>query len=174
MRGLFLCCSRKDKQPKTCTHIGIQAASFPWQTSAVWKTNLSVRGLPADLENGHKGKRSGNGRRRLSFHHFNNLARFPFAAAPPYFSDFYMDDNGGMPDNVIAFASGRGRPPRIGILPPSSPGEKTFEGSPASQTLAITPVAPPIPLSSSDAGPLYPSGSERQQSTRNSDPRFMV
>jgi len=54
MRGLFLCCSRKDKQPKTCTHIGIQATSFPWQTSAVWKTNLSVRGLPADLENGHK------------------------------------------------------------------------------------------------------------------------
>lgn len=56
-------------------------------------------------------KRSGNGRRRLPSHHINNLARFPFAPAPPYFSDFYMDDNGGMPDNVIAFASGRGRPP---------------------------------------------------------------
>lgn len=75
-------------------------------------------------------KRSGNGRRRLSFHHFNNLARFPFAPAPPYFSDFYMDDNGGMPDNVIAFASGRGRPPRIGILPPSSPGEKLLKTVP--------------------------------------------
>jgi hypothetical protein len=75
-------------------------------------------------------KRSGNGRRRFPFHHFNNLARFPFAPAPPYFSDFYLDDNGGMPDNVIVFASGRGRPLRIGILPPSSPGEKLLKAVP--------------------------------------------